>query len=530
MTIAATATNLSGKSMDATTAFSAPHRLPRWLACLLALGLIAGCARLNAVKDQVSRVDSVGFIDGEVVADTAHGSPIIAAIFQRNSETAITLYRAAPATSRGKFEFVVPAGDYIVAAFIDRNRDSRHQPDEPGRFYGNPTTIAVAAKSKTNIAITIDEASSPALSGVTVDRNAAIGRNVGARATLDDARFAPENGMLGLWRPLDFLAGPEGGLFMLGDYDAARMPVIFVHGMGDTPRRFAPAIASLDAARLQPWVLYYPTGLRLDMISSYFADSVHQLQQKYGFTRFAIVAHSMGGLVTRSFVQKYAERFPGDLSALKLVVTINSPMSGMESASTGVQYSPIVIPSWQDVATGSPFLTDLDAHAWPPGVAYHLVFSYDGEKNGDGTVALASEIPLSLQTQATRLHGYAGTHVGTLSEPDFLSQLRNLLTAAAAEPAPKPVAWFDEWLGRWTGPEGTYLELTRRGAGYDVTIQSLDGVATYEGRAAGDRIEFHRAGRTESIRATNGADTGMKWLLDKARCLTVRKGEGYCRG
>jgi pimeloyl-ACP methyl ester carboxylesterase len=507
-----------------------------WVPCLLALVSAAGCATLESVKDQVTRVDRVGRVSGQVVAPTANGDPVVVTIFQRKSQAAVTLVREVPATSRGKFEFVVPPGNYIVSAFVDRNRDAGHNPGEPGRFYGDPTTITVTAKGKVEIEITIDETSSPSLSGVTVERNDAIGRNVGVRATLDDPRFAPENGTLGLWQPIDFLAGPEGGLFMLGDYDATRMPVIFVHGMGDTPRKFGPAIASLDAKRMQPWVLYYPTGLPLDPVAGYFADSVHLLKQKYGFTRFAVVAHSMGGLVTRSFVQKYAERFPDELSALKLVVTVNSPMGGMASASTGVEYSPIVIPSWHDVAVGSDFLADLDAHAWPQGVPYHLVFSYDGDSNGDGTVALPSEIPLSLQTQATRLHGFAGTHAGTLTEPDFLHELNSLLDAVAAPAAPAPaaapapVAWFDDWLGRWTGPEGTYLDLTRRGAGYAVTIQSLDGSATYEGRAVQDHIEFRRAGRTESIRATNGADTGMKWLLDKARCLTIRKGEGYCRG
>jgi len=34
---------------------------------------------------------------------------------------------------------------------------------------------------------------------------------------------------------------------------------------------------------------------------------------------------------------------------------------------------------------------------------------------------------------------------------------------------------------------------------------------------------------TESIRATDGEQTGMKWLREKANCLTVRSGEGYCR-
>jgi hypothetical protein len=64
---------------------------------------------------------------------------------------------------------------------------------------------------------------------------------------------------------------------------------------------------------------------------------------------------------------------------------------------------------------------------------------------------------------------------------------------------------------------------------YEVTIQNLDGPRVFQGVAVGARIEFERDGRAEAVHATNGADTGMKWLADKTNCLTVRVGEGYCR-
>lgn len=62
-----------------------------------------------------------------------------------------------------------------------------------------------------------------------------------------------------------------------------------------------------------------------------------------------------------------------------------------------------------------------------------------------------------------------------------------------------------------------------------MTISNLDGPRTFQGAAEGSQIVFERDGVKEAIHATNGADTGMKWLNDKANCLTVRVGEGYCR-
>jgi len=87
----------------------------------------------------------------------------------------------------------------------------------------------------------------------------------------------------------------------------------------------------------------------------------------------------------------------------------------------------------------------------------------------------------------------------------------------------------DQWSGKWIGPEGTFLEILKDGARYKVMIQSLDGSRTFQGVPVPTGIEFQRNGKTEIIRAGNGQDTGMKWLLDKKNCLVIRSGEGFCR-
>ncbi len=88
----------------------------------------------------------------------------------------------------------------------------------------------------------------------------------------------------------------------------------------------------------------------------------------------------------------------------------------------------------------------------------------------------------------------------------------------------------DSWIGKWSGPEGTFLQIVGDKGAYEVTIQNLDGPRTFRGSAVGDQIVFERDGVKESVRATNGVETGMKWLSEKSNCLTVRAGEGYCRG
>ncbi len=85
------------------------------------------------------------------------------------------------------------------------------------------------------------------------------------------------------------------------------------------------------------------------------------------------------------------------------------------------------------------------------------------------------------------------------------------------------------WVGRWQGPEGTFLEITGGPGTYSVTVQNLDGPRRFDAKAGTDTLVFTRDGVQETIRAGNGQDTGMKWLAEKRDCLVVKPGEGYCR-
>lgn len=110
---------------------------------------------------------------------------------------------------------------------------------------------------------------------------------------------------------------------------------------------------------------------------------------------------------------------------------------------------------------------------------------------------------------------------------DRKADTEQVTTPAPSAASPAPAA--DKWPGKWIGPEGTFLQIVGGNGKYEVTVRNLDGPRTFQGQAVGDRLEFERDGVREAIRATNGAETGMKWLSEKTDCLTVRAGEGYCR-
>lgn len=89
----------------------------------------------------------------------------------------------------------------------------------------------------------------------------------------------------------------------------------------------------------------------------------------------------------------------------------------------------------------------------------------------------------------------------------------------------------DAWIGKWIGVEGLVLDVQPAGdpGNYVLSVTLLDGTKSYEGTAQGDAIRFTRDGRTETIRAATGDETGLKWLAGKQNCLMIQRGEGFCR-
>ena len=105
-------------------------------------------------------------------------------------------------------------------------------------------------------------------------------------------------------------------------------------------------------------------------------------------------------------------------------------------------------------------------------------------------------------------------HEGTRA-PRGLTLVLILLIPAGCGGAPAPVpptvageprpAIARQWLGRWHGPEGTWLEIAATGGAYRVTVANLDGPRTFDATSVEGGLSFVREGRAESIAATDGA-------------------------
>jgi pimeloyl-ACP methyl ester carboxylesterase len=255
----------------------------------------------------------------------------------------------------------------------------------------------------------------------------------GVLVAWEDSRFQASAALAGLWRPREALREYGAGVFFFEPYDPARVPVVFVHGINGTAGDLKAVIDRIDRSRFQAWVFQYPSGLRLHSVGNALVQVLDNLQAHYGFDRYALVAHSMGGLISRVAVNKIALR--GDPQPIALFVTISTPWEGHIAAELGAKLSPYVLPVWLDMSPGSPFLGSLLSKPLPDTLPYYLFFGYQGLFGNDGTASLGSMLSRAAQDQSRRVIGFPTTHSGVLTNPEVIDALNALLAQHAAPSA-----------------------------------------------------------------------------------------------
>jgi hypothetical protein len=403
---------------------------------VLAVALLAGGCGLRTLRKDIEQVAEQAVLEGHARVRGSEGSPIVIVVYSVTAKQIADLFLL---PRSGPFFFVLPAGKYQLAAFEDRNRNlSYEQGEEPAALATE--LVLQAGERRTGLDLMIDPGStaripfavkafSPERRGI--DQLPAL--QLGTIAKIDDPRFSEENGKLGLWNPLRFLFDVGAGVYFLEEYDPRKIPVLFVHGAVGNPGDWKHLVSSLDRSRFQPWLAYYPTAPHLGQLGRGLVRALAALQVKYGFSRLILVAHSMGGLVTRAALN-YAIENPNTRRVVYVpaFVSISSPWNGHSGAAKGVEYSPVVAPSWEDMVPGSSFLTQLSETALPPECEYSLFFSYrggGGEAN-DGTVTVSSELVMPIQRQAVRVMGFDETHTSILESPEVAAELNAILARA----------------------------------------------------------------------------------------------------
>ena len=254
--------------------------------------------------------------------------------------------------------------------------------------------------------------------------------------------FSRERIALGLSQPEEALAEYGISICALAPYEAAKTPLLFIHGINDSPRCFAKLFASLDQNRFQPWFLFYPSGISLSFVGEYLSTFLCRCFAQYEFPQLGIVAHSMGGLIARRSLNLLMEQ-PAEKRRYLVprFVTISTPWAGHDAARVGVKLRyPKMRPSWSEIASGGPFVRGLFSHPLPKETKYTLFFSHRRKArlsfvvsgmpyagNHDGFVSLRSQLHHRAQTEATQVRGFEEDHRSILRSAALGQALQEVL-------------------------------------------------------------------------------------------------------
>jgi len=329
---------------------------------------------------------------------------------------------------------------YSVAAFTDLNGNGTYDGGEPAQIVRNirPTPFAESSNRAAIVTLTLTTSNAlPRGQRIVLPRaNPALGEalpvSIGKIANLDERRFSVEVGEMSMWQPYKFIEQEGFGIYFLEPYSPNKIPVLFVYGIGGSPQDWRTILQKMDRTKYQLWFYQYPTGFHLDKSANALANSLILLKQQYGFEHMHVVAHSMGGLVSRGGIQRAA-----NLAKTNFVthfISVSTPWGGHELAQRGVKYMNYPVPSWQDMVPGSAYQKGILSKPLPVGTRYDLIFSYKSSggfglpDENDGVVSVQSQLVPQVQQQAASVFGLHEEHKEILNSPVTLRHIEELLS------------------------------------------------------------------------------------------------------
>ena len=235
---------------------------------------------------------------------------------------------------------------------------------------------------------------------------------------------------LGMWEAPFYDETYGSALFWAAPPDSHRVPVVLVHGVNGSPRDFAGMVARFEGTPYQPLYFFYPTGISLKEASKSLERALKDFVKRNGVERFAVVAHSMGGLVTKGILNQVD--VPNDLPGWKLFVSISTPWTGFEAAEK-IKSLPYHPASLQDMWTKSDFLQKVHSTPIPEGLSFYMFFGAKGgtasfsDGNDDEIIPLTSVLTSPVTGMALDVFGFYETHLSIVDSDRVFQRLRIIL-------------------------------------------------------------------------------------------------------
>lgn len=179
--------------------------------------------------------------------------------------------------------------------------------------------------------------------------------------------------------------------------DPARPTVCLIHGLNSTSGVFWHMVEPIEAAGYGVVVYDFPYNRDLDESAEAFRRDWKDFRKRWGDTRpWAVVSHSMGGLLARAYVEDDRD-YAGDVASLILIAPVNGgsnlskiqtmlqTLQGLKSIHGGGKGGEALAKlgdglgaAADDLLPGSAFLKALNGRKRRAGVPYHTLAGVGG--------------------------------------------------------------------------------------------------------------------------------------------------------
>lgn len=391
--------------------------------------LLSGCANFRDLAKEVDMLEQV-YVEYQVNIESEHQveSFVLVLLQQVDAET-IDGYEVV--IGNKQITVTTDALSKYLFTFNDVNHDLRFQVGEAfsiteltGKSNNPKRTITLSKTEGAPPTALIDR---PLVNLVDVKISPA---KIGEKAQLTEEKFDRETANLGMWKPVTHLLEGNSGVFFLDEFDSNKTPILFIHGMSGTARDFTPLLTNIDRRNYQVWVMNYPSGLPLELLANGLNSLIKIIDYRYNVKTLHLVAHSMGGLVAQAYLDLCRNQLGcNDIASF---TSISSPFGGVSSAQSGIDYAPVVMPAWRDLAPSSDFVAKLfsssELHSTTP--PHLLIFGYKmsgflNQESSDGVISLESQLNDKAQQRAVKVYGLNEDHVSILSNDQLIRTLKS---------------------------------------------------------------------------------------------------------
>ena len=418
-----------------------PNYGPRLVLLAAATLLLNACVIRDLNQDLQELEQNYGFFKGHIVGPDGEADVLVALINENNGEV-----ESVRTVSYGEPVYaLLPLGDYYAVAFEDSSGDFVYQHGEPAARIEDPI---ISWFSDLDIDDRIDFPSLPAqsielrthtilpdaldLSLEAMRSMTNMANNFLRVVTWEDPIFSAENIQLGMWRPQAFHKQIGFGLYLLEDFDPAKNVIVLVHGINDSPRVFR-ELSEAIPDDYQLLLFHYPSSSSLEYTSYALSEALDELVQRYDIAQLDVLAHSMGGLVSKGMIYQAS---PDIREHLRLFISIASPFGGHAAAASGTKWAPVVAPVWWAMAPNSSYLQAIDSLDFSNGPRHHLFYTYSHERGGerqedDTVVSVESQLIESARANALAIYPMADSHVGVMKNECTLRMVPAILADGA---------------------------------------------------------------------------------------------------